>query len=446
MEKASCLKEYAKYSSLNVLGMVGLSCYILADTFFVSKGLGANGLTALNLSIPIYSFIHGSGLLLGMGGATKYSIFSSQNKRESADKIFTHTIAMALGLAAIFFVIGLFFSGMLSRALGADDVVFPMTKTYLQVILLFAPMFILNNVLLCFVRNDGAPQLSMAAMIGGSLSNIVLDYIFIFPFGMGMFGAVFATGLAPIISICILSPFFLRKKNHFHLRKCSVSGNFIGGILSSGLPSLITEVSSGVVMIVFNSIILGLEGNVGVAAYGVIANLSLVVIAIYTGIAQGIQPLISSNYGTGKRGNVQSILKYALISVAVVSAAVYGGVFFGAPQIANVFNSEQNMLLQTIAVMGLKVYFTGCVFAGFNIVLSVYFTSTECALPAHVISLLRGFIIIVPLAFLLSAIGGMKGVWSVFPVTEVLVSGVGAALYLHFRKKMGGLMGSIEKS
>lgn len=435
MEKTSCLKEYAKYSSLNVLGMVGLSFYILADTFFVSKGLGANGLTALNLSIPIYSFIHGSGLMFGMGGATKYSIFNSQNKRESADQIFTHAVAMALGLAAVFFIIGLFFSGTLARLLGADEVVFPMTKTYLQVILLFAPMFILNNVLLCFVRNDGAPQLSMMAMIGGSLSNIILDYIFIFPFGMGIFGAVLATGLAPIFSICILSPFFFQKRNHFHLRKCRIYGNFIRGIFSSGLPSLITEVSSGVVIIVFNSIILVLEGNVGVAAYGVIANLSLVVIAIYTGIAQGIQPIISSNYGTGNRENIQSILKYALITVVAVSAAVYGGVFFGASQIAHVFNSEQNMLLQAIAVTGLEIYFIGCVFAGFNIVLSVYFTSTECAFPAHVISLLRGFIIIVPMAFLLSSIWGMKGVWSVFPVTELLVSGIGVALYLYFRKK-----------
>lgn len=435
MKKTSCLKEYAKYSSLNVLGMVGLSFYILADTFFVSKGLGANGLTALNLSIPIYSFINGSGLMFGMGGATKYSIFNSQNKRENADQIFTHTIAMAIGLAAVFFIIGLFFSDTLASLLGADQVVFPMTKTYLQVILLFAPMFILNNVLLCFVRNDGAPQLSMVAMIGGSLSNIILDYIFIFPFGMGIFGAVLATGLAPIFSICILSPFFFRKKNHFHLRKCRISGNFIRGILSSGLPSLITEVSSGVVIIVFNSIILVLEGNVGVAAYGVIANLSLVVIAIYTGIAQGIQPIISSNYGKGNRENIQSILKYALITVVAVSAAVYVGVFFGASQIAQVFNSEQNVLLQAIAVTGLKIYFTGCVFAGFNIVISVYFTSIECAFPAHIISLLRGFIIIVPMAFLLSSIWEMKGVWSVFPVTELLVSGIGVALYLHFRKK-----------
>lgn len=187
MNNAKCFKEFAKYTSLNVLGMIGLSCYILADTFFVSKGLGANGLTALNLAIPIYSFINGSGLMLGMGGATKYSILKSQDKTRDANRAFTNTVLFTLGLALVFFAIGVFLSGAITRLLGADDIVYQMSKTYLQVILLFAPMFMLNNVLLCFVRNDGAPQLSMLAMIGGSLSNIILDYIFIFPCNMGIF-------------------------------------------------------------------------------------------------------------------------------------------------------------------------------------------------------------------------------------------------------------------
>jgi len=416
--------------------MIGLSCYILADTFFISKGLGANGLTALNLAIPIYSFIHGTGLMIGIGGGTKYSILKSQNDREAANRTFTNAFLLALGFAALFFVTGILFSGKIVALFGADEVVFKMSKTYLQVILLFAPMFIMNNILLCFVRNDGAPQLSMAAMLGGSLSNIILDYIFIFPFHMGIFGAVLATGLAPVISMLILSPFFFKKKNCFRLTKCKLSGTLTATIFSSGLPSLITEVSSGIVIIVFNMIILRLQGNTGVAAYGVIANLSLVVIAIYTGVAQGIQPIISSNYGARNPANVQAILRYALTAMVVISIIVYSCVFFGASQIAAIFNSEQNALLQSIAVTGLKYYFTACLFAGFNIIMSVYFTSTEYALPAHVISILRGFVIILPMAFLLSSIGGMTGVWFVFPVTELFVGIIGITLYLLHKKSV----------
>ena len=434
MMSSKCFRDFAKYASLNVMGMIGLSCYILADTFFVSKGLGTNGLTALNLAIPIYSFIHGSGLMIGMGGGTKYSIQKSQKNHEAANRIFTNAVCLTAVFAAFFVLVGIFFSGTIISLFGANDSVFDMSKTYLQVILLFAPAFLMNNVLLCFVRNDGAPQLSMAAMIGGSLSNVVLDWVFIFPCQMGIFGAVFATGLAPIISMLILSPHFIRKKNQFHFTKCKPKGKLFAGILSSGVPSLVTEVSSGVVMIVFNSIILHLEGNVGVAAYGVIANLSLVVIAIYTGIAQGIQPIISRNYGVKNLGNVHATMRYALITMLLFSVVIYMVVLFGAWQIADIFNSEQNAMLQNIATEGLRLYFTACPFAGFNVIISMYFTSTERPRPAHVISILRGFLVIIPMAFLLSWIGKIHGVWCAFPATELLVAVIGLLFFACNRK------------
>ena len=435
MKESSCFREFLKYYSLNVLGMIALSCYILADTFFVSKALGANGLTALNLAIPVYNFINGSGLMIGMGGGTKYAISKSQGKMKQASQAFTNAAALTALIAACFFLLGLFASAPIARMLGADDTVFEMSRTYLQVLLLFSPMFMTNNLLLCFIRNDGAPQLSMAAMITGSLSNVVLDYVFMFPLGMGIFGAVLATGLAPVISILVQSPYLLTKKNQFHLVRCRLSARLSLGIFSSGLPSLITEVSSGIVIIIFNRIILGLDGNTGVAAYGVIANLSLVVIAIYTGISQGIQPILSSNYGKGIRENVQAILRYAATTVVILSAGVYLCMFFGAEPITAIFNSEKNQILQEIAEAGLKIYFTGCVFAGLNIIFSVYFTSTERPLPAQIISVMRGFIVIIPMSFLLSAIAGLPGVWASFPATEFLVSVAGVGLYAVMRKK-----------
>jgi len=429
MKHTSIIKEFLKYVSLNVFGMIGLSCYILADTFFVSLGLGVNGLAALNLAIPIYSFIHGSGLMLGMGGATRYSMLKSQGNAEQGNRTFTNTIILASGFAVFFLITGILFSGVITQLLGADEAVFKMSKTYLKVILLFAPMFILNNVLLCFVRNDGAPQLSMAAMLGGSLSNIILDYIFIFPFGMGIFGAVLATGLAPVVSIIILSPYFKKRKNGFQLIKCTLNKPLVHRILSCGVPSLITEVSSGVVILIFNTIILRLQGNTGVAAYGVIANLSLVVTAIYTGIAQGIQPLVSSSYGRGDIAKAKTVNHYALITMFSVSIVLYLGIFFGAGQVVSVFNSERNELLQTIAVSGMKIYFSACLFTGFNIIMSIYFTATDYPHLAHIIAVLRGFLLIIPMAFLLSALGGMTGVWSAFLVTEIVTSVFGFAFY-----------------
>lgn len=139
----------------------------------------------------------------------------------------------------------------------------------------------------------------MFAMLTGSLSNIILDYLFIFSLDMGIFGAVLATGMAPVISMLVLSMHWLKGKNRFHLQKTGMSAEMIFSILPLGFPSLITELASGIVMIAFNRIILRLQGNTGVAAYGVVANLSLVVLSIYTGIAQGMQPLVSRFYGKG---------------------------------------------------------------------------------------------------------------------------------------------------
>ena len=148
METKTLLKEFSQYVILNICGMIGLSCYILADTFFVSNGLGANGLTALNLAIPIYSFVHGSGLMFGMGGATKYSIYRGQKEYKNADKSFSNTIYIMSALAVIFMLTGILFSEQLTRLLGADKNVYHMTKTYLQVILLFAPAFMANDALI----------------------------------------------------------------------------------------------------------------------------------------------------------------------------------------------------------------------------------------------------------------------------------------------------------
>ncbi len=434
METKTLLKEFSQYVILNICGMIGLSCYILADTFFVSNGLGANGLTALNLAIPIYSFVHGSGLMFGMGGATKYSIYRGQKEYQNADKSFSSTIYIMSALAVIFMLTGILFSRQLTRLLGADKNVYHMTKIYLQVILLFAPAFMANDTLICFVRNDGNPKLSMIGILTGSFSNIILDYIFIFPLNMGIFGAVLATGLSPVISLIVLSKHWLTKTNQFHFVRIKPSFRLLGNIISLGVPSFITEMASGIVMIVFNTIILHLQGNIGVAAYGVVANLSLVVISIYTGIAQGTQPILSRVYGYGEHESQKQILKYALKTMLLISFGIYLFFLLSASPIVSIFNSEQNMQLQEIATAGLKLYFTAIPFVGFNIIISAYFASTEKALPAQIISLSRGFLMIIPMAFYLSFILKMTGVWLSFPVTECLVTLAGIALYIKLER------------
>lgn len=429
----SVRSSFFRYASANVLGMLGLSCYILADTFFISLGVGADGLTALNLALPVYSAVRGCGLMLGMGGATRYSIYQGRADRETTDAIFSHALMTAAILAGLFFCSGLTISSQLASLLGADGQVFSMTRTYLQVILLFSPLFICNETLLCFVRNDGAPQLAMTAMLGGSLSNILLDYIFIFPCGLGIFGAVLATGMAPAVSMLILSPYFLKGRSHFRLTIVRPTRTVIIPLITAGIPSLVAELSSGVVILCFNQIILSLAGNLGVAAYGIIANLSLVVLSVYTGIAQGVQPLLCQSYGSQNLQQLSDYFSLAVRTVIIISVLLYGILALGAAPITAVFNSEGNIQLADMAMEGMRLYFLGCLPAGFNILLCVFFTSTDRPLPAHLLSLTRGFFLILPAAFLLARLWAMTGVWLSFPVAEYLTALAGFLLYLRLR-------------
>ena len=449
MKITTPLLEFSRYTSLSVLGMVAISGYILADTFFIAQGLGANGLTALNLAMPTYNFIHGVGLMLGMGAATRYSICRSRGEDREADVMFTNALYLGIGFSIVFLLLGLLRSEELTALLGADRAVFEMSNTYLKVLLLFSPAFLLNDILLCFVRNDGNPRLSMIATVTGSLSNVVLDYIFIFPCKMGIFGAVLATGLAPVIGVLVMSPHWLSRGKGFHLVRIGLKRSQSKTTLSLGFPSLLGQVSSGIVTIVLNIIILNLMGNTGVAAYGVVANLSLVVVAIYTGIAQGAQPLLSSAYGQREDSAVQQYLRYAMATMLVLSVLLYAGLFLFADPIAGIFNSEHNAQLQEIAVTGVKIYFTSVAFVGYNTVISTYFTSVERPLPAHMISLLRGLVLIIPVSFLMSDLLGMAGVWLSFPLTELIVALLGGWIYVWSRRtgrenrRMG--MGSIGK-
>lgn len=436
MENNVYLKEYMKYISLNVMGMVAISCYILADTFFISKGIGSVGLTALNLALPFFSIIRGCGLMLGMGGGTRYSVLTAQDNREEACRNFTVTIRNTFIVAALFFLAGLLFSGQLARLMGADDEIFDMTYTYLKTLLMFAPLFIFNDVMICFVRNDGAPHLAMIGMITGSVVNIILDYIFIFPLDMGIFGAVLATGISPGVGLLIsLTHLFEKKSSLYFVRKQHEREHITRMTLAIGCPSLVNEISTGIVILVFNLIILELQGNTGVAAYGIIANISYVIISIFTGIAEGLQPLTSREYGYENGVNIRRFYRYGIVSVIIVSVIIYAVAFIFTDTIVDIFNSENNVRLAELAVPGMRIYFAGIFFAGFNMVTAIFFTSIQRPVQAQIVSMMRGLIVIVPAAFILSRIFGITGVWLAFPVSEFIVMMTGAAVYHMLGKR-----------
>ncbi|MBQ9673693.1 MAG: polysaccharide biosynthesis C-terminal domain-containing protein [Ruminococcus sp.] len=435
MRISSELKNFSKYVTLNIIGMIGLSCYILADTFFIAKGLGSKGLTALNLALPLFSLLNGIGLMLGIGGASRYTVLKNQGDAEGANSVFTHTVFFGAVFSVIFFCLGCFIPKQLAVLVGADSEMLGMTGTYISVLWMFSPFFIFNDIMQSFIRNDNSPHLSMAGMIIGSMSNIVLDYIFIFPLNMGIFGAILATGISPCISLAVISFHFIKRKNTFHLTPTSANAGHIKYIFSGGLTAFVGEMSTGIVIMIFNTILLQLSGNIAVAGYGVIANISMVVISVFNGLAQGIQPLCSRFYGTGNRNSLQKILHYAIVLSFIIAVLIYLSAFFGADYITMIFNSNNDAELQKIAVHGIKLYFIGSVFAGINITVAIYFVSVEQPLFANIISISRGFAVIIPVTIILSSLWKITGLWLAFTVAEGIVTVLSYILYITYKRK-----------
>ncbi|MCF2569639.1 MATE family efflux transporter [Mediterraneibacter glycyrrhizinilyticus] len=423
---------FLKYVSANVLGMIGYSCYILADTFFIARGIGADALAALNLVLPAYSLMNGTGLMIGMGAASRYTISSTKPEGTLHRTIFTQALYLAAFAAVIFSSGGIFLPDRIAAVLGANADTIGYATDYIRILLIFSPLFLGNNLLLSFVRNDGAPRLSMTGMIVGSLTNIVLDYVFIYPLGMGMTGAALATATAPVISMLIMSVHFIKKRNHFRPVRTRLSLVRWGDICTLGVSSLVTELSSGVVIIVFNYLILGLNGNTGVAAYGILANIALVLVSIYTGIGQGVQPIVSRYAGKDGEEQRRSLRRYALATSLGFALLSYLLIAVFAVPLAELFNREHDPILTDIASNGMRIYFVSLFFSGINIVAAAFLSSADRPKQAFVISILRGFVLIIPVAWILSVLFGLTGIWMAVPVTEAIVCAL--ALIFLFRK------------
>ena len=306
-------KSLYQYIAPNILAMVGMSCYILADTFFIATSQGTNGITALNLALPIYGLIFAIGSMIGTGSAIRYTLAKATGQQE-AKKYFSNALIWDAIVSVIFIAAGLFFPGQVMRVMGADAVIEAIGIPYIRIVLCFTPFFMMNYAFTAFVRNDNAPHIAMAATLLSSLFNIVFDYVFMFPLGMGMTGAALATAVSPIVSILICMVHYLSPKSSVSFHFMVPSVKMLISSCSLGVVAFVGEIASAVTTMVFNFVLLGLDGNTAVAAYGVIANTALVGTAIFNGVSQGLQPLASEAHARGEEHEKHQILVKSIVT------------------------------------------------------------------------------------------------------------------------------------
>ena len=426
-------KQFFKYVSQNIFGLLGTSCYILADTYFIAQAAGTDGVTLLNLCLPIYNLIFAFGSMIGLGAATRYAILRAQGDAR-AQRYFSNAIFSVCILAVPFMLVGIFRPDGLLRLMGGDADIVALGMNYARIFLMFTPFFMCNYVVASFVRNDGDPSLAMVATLSGSLFNVVFDYIFIFPMGLGLPGAALATAISPILSISVCSAHFIKKSNTITFVRKAPSVRLLAQSCQLGISGFVGELSSGVTTTVFNFLLLRLAGNVAVAAYGVVANFALVATAIFNGVAQGAQPLVSQCYGKNEMAGARKLLLLGCGTALGLAALLYGVVFGYTDALTALFNSENSALMAEFAHSGMRIYFVGYFFAGCNIVAAGYLGAVNRPAEASITSLCRGMVAIVVCSLVLSALFGMNGVWAAFPVSEAIT----LALTVFLLKRKAG--------
>ncbi len=420
-------KQLRRYLLPNILAMIGTSCYILADTFFISLSQGPNGITALNLVLPLYGLIFALGSMIGIGSATRYALGKGSNTPDY-HLYFSNSIAWTLLVGAVFVALGVAVPDGVLRLMGADDTISRVGHNYIRIVLCFAPLFMLNFTCTAFVRNDGAPRIAMAATLLSGLFNILFDYLLMFPLGLGMTGAALATGFSPVVSMSICLLHYLSPRNTIRLIPTLPSLRRLLSACQLGVVAFVGEMSSGVTTMVFNFILLHLAGNAAVAAYGIVANIALVGVALFNGISQGLQPLASACHGSGDTQGQSRIYRHSMFIGLCVSAVVVAVVVTFAGTLVAVFNSQHSAQLADYAIPGLRLYFLGFLFAGANIVKSGFYSATGRGRESSILALCRGVVAIVAFAFLLSHLFGITGVWLAFPAAELFTLLLGLVL------------------
>ncbi|MBQ7794945.1 MAG: polysaccharide biosynthesis C-terminal domain-containing protein, partial [Lachnospiraceae bacterium] len=319
-----------------------------------------------------------------------------------------------------FVLLGIYAPKQVLKIMGGDPMIMELGESYMRIILIAAPTFMMNYIFTAFARNDNAPTIAMIGSLSGSMFNIVFDYILMFPMGLGMTGAALATALSPVVTMAICCVHYAGKHNSIRFKWRKPSFLQLISCCQLGISGFVGEMASAVTTTIFNMLLLGITGNIGVAAYGIVANLSLVATAIFNGVSQGTQPLISRSYGHGDQKSVSQLLKWGMIVTVIVEAILIAGAWGFTDVFVSIFNSEGNAALHTYAFDAMRLYFLGYLAAGINIMLVSYFSATGRAKPAFVASMLRGAVAIAICAIVMANILGINGVWLSFLAAEVI--------------------------
>ena len=395
-----------------------ISVAAFSDAMILGNFLGEAALSALAFVMPVFMLMNIFTIMIAGGGAVAVSIENGKGNKEMADKHFSMTLIMAVVIGGLFSTLCLVFLDPLIYLLGARGEMISLVKEYLTIFVSIVTLFILSGCLQLAVRNAGRPQLSMVATLTFIVMNIVLGIGFVGFTNMGIAGAAWSLMLSQLASISVVASHFFTKKNHMRFTFRINLGSFLA-IIKNGGGTSTTYIYKFFTILVFNNIIMGVAGVDGIVVYSVIASIASIALAIFEGLSQTMQPLVSTYVGEKNNCGIQETMKLSAKSAVVLCSGVLVLLQLFPSVITKIFGITDPAIIAS-ATEGIRIYSLCILFTCFNAMMGYYYQFIQRQKITILLIAVRELVVLVPCVVVLSSWWGLQGIWMGFVLTEVL--------------------------
>lgn len=415
-------KIFWSYAIPSIFAMLAQSTAGLVDSVFIGRYIGADGLSAITLIMPIIMLLGGIGTMIGIGGTTLAGIHKGKGNLEKSNNYFNITMVLLSGVAIIATIILFTMSGKISSLLGAKGKVAECMISYTEIISLFFIAFLLTFAGSFFLKLDGKPVEVVMIILSGTGINILLDYLFVGVLGWNMKGAALATGISQLIP-WMLMLYIIKFKSTWMFSIPNFKLKEIGEMLFNGSSELLSMAAASIAGFIYNIIIIEKIGMDGVAAYAVALQITTISTSVFYGFAEAIQAAVSFNLGGNKLHRVKKLRNisiYANLISGVMLCVV--SLMFGE-SIASIFIKEQITI--DMAAYILDFYAVAFLLSGVNITLATYYTAVNSPLLSGILSMSRSLIGLMIGLVILPFIFGKQGIWMAVIFAEITTVVVG---------------------
>ncbi|MGL5347505.1 MAG: MATE family efflux transporter [Peptostreptococcaceae bacterium] len=401
--------QFLKYAVPSALALCISSLYTVIDGIFVGQGVGDSALAAVSIVLPFIVIIFGIANMLAVGGGALVSKNVGADKIDKAVNIFRQVFKLLLIISCAISALCTVFTEQIVTLLGATNTLKPLSIEYLKYYGIFCIPNLIGIVLNSFVRNDNRPKLAMISTIAGAITNVILDYIFIFPLNMGLKGAAIATGLGQIVTVLILLPHFFKSTGYLSFKNVPLDKDTIKSVSSIGFPSFFGQASFSIIVFLHNIALANLIGELGISTYSIINYVTNNIYMILLGLTFGAQPLLSFNFGQQSKEKMLSIYNINCVASWTISITAFIICSLFGHQIVGVFTSDPQII--TLGYTALKISSFAYIIAGINLNTVVYFQAIEMPKYSNLICLFRSIIFLPICLVILPKVFGLNGIW-----------------------------------